>query len=119
MARFSIHIKRGLGRLLLVVFLHYLIGITCFIHSHAVGNRFITHSHYPFSSQGIPLKTHSSQDISLLSALSGFLSEAAGKTTPDIDADWFEAGTLYISPDFYKKSARENTCFLRGPPSFI
>jgi len=118
MARFSIHIKRGFSRLLLVVFLHYLIGITCFIHSHAVGNGFITHSHYPFSSQGIPLKTHSSQEISLLSALSGFFSEAAGKTIPDLHTDWFESATLCIFPDFYKKSAYEEICSLRGPPSF-
>ena len=77
MSRFSIHIRRGLSRVLLVVFLHYLIGITCFIHSHFVGNGYITHSHYPFSSQGIPLSTDPPQFISLLSAIADFITEEA------------------------------------------
>jgi hypothetical protein len=72
----SENLKRVLKWFLLILFLGYYGSIVLFTHTHLINGVTIVHSHpyKPFSDDGSPSHNHSSNEIVVLQALSGFFS---------------------------------------------
>lgn len=66
--------RRTFSLFFLVFFIFYYLGTVLFIHTHNIDGKVVTHSH-PFQSdtQGNPLHTHSTAEITLIRVLNQFL----------------------------------------------
>jgi hypothetical protein len=79
MERFrSKYLHLGSGLLMLMLFLGYETEISLFSHKHVVDGQVIVHSHFYSGSADNPQHNHTSQQFSTISALSLFVSLAAG-----------------------------------------